>query len=65
MSEPSRLHSKKSVIDVLRRTGVAPDTLEQFDAELDDPVDLDTCHDVLARHGLSVHSLMDRLGASP
>jgi hypothetical protein len=65
MSEPPRLHSKQSVIDVLRRAGIDRDTLEQIDAELDDPVDLATCRAVMDRHGLNVQSLMDRLGASP
>jgi hypothetical protein len=56
---------KDAVIGTLRRAGVAPDTIAILQRQLPDPVDLDRDGHLLAAHGITMDSLIDRFGGSP
>jgi hypothetical protein len=60
-----RVRSKADVFAVLRRAGEPEQTIDALDALLDDPVDLQRDADVLARHGITLDRLVDRMGGSP
>ena len=57
----SQLRSKRSILDVMRRAGMI-DRVSEAEHRLPDPVDLDTDSDLSLRLGLSIGSLVDRLG---
>ena len=56
---------KAEVLTVLRRAGYSERTVAALDAELDDPVDLVRDANVLLRHGITIDSVIDRMGGSP
>ena len=59
-----RLKRKAEVLAVLRRAGVPEQTIKELDAALDDPVDVDREANLLARYGLTLDRLVDRMGGS-
>jgi len=59
------LRRKADVLEVLRRAGVPEETIRALDAELDDPVDVGRDANLLARHGVTLGLLVDRMGGSP
>lgn len=65
MSEERDLRAKPNVLAVLRRTGVPEQTVQALSAVLEDPVDLRRDGNLLGRYGITLDSLMDRLGGSP
>jgi nucleotide-binding universal stress UspA family protein len=58
------LRVKADVLATLRRLGVSEETIEAFDAELEDPVDLTRDSDLVARNGLSRERFVDWMGGS-
>ena len=65
MVDEPRVRRKAEVLAVLRRAGYSEQTVAALDVELDDPVDLDRDANVLLRHGITVGSVIDRMGGSP
>jgi hypothetical protein len=59
------LRQKADVLEVLRRAGVPEETIRALDAALDDPVDVQRDANLLARHGVTLGLLTDRMGGSP
>jgi hypothetical protein len=59
------LRPKADILTILRRAGVPEETIEALDDVLDDPVDLDRDGNVFLRHGITVDTLIDRMGGSP
>ena len=59
------LRRKADVLEVLRRAGVPEETIRALDAELEDPVDVQRDANLLARHGVTLGLLVDRMGGSP
>lgn len=57
-----RVHSKASVLEVIRRAGYAPEVVEEVGSKLADPVDLDRDASLLALYVITRTQLMDRLG---
>lgn len=55
---------RRYVLNVMRRVGLH-DRLAEAEQRLPDPVDVDRDAAVLARLGLGLNQLMDRLGSSP
>jgi hypothetical protein len=62
---PGTVRPKDTVIRALRRAGVAQDTIERLEHELQDPVDLDRDGNLLLADGITLDRLMDRVGGSP
>ena len=56
---------KAEAIEVLRRAGVAPETIHALESELDDPIDLVRDAAFLDRHGIGRNALINRMGGSP
>jgi hypothetical protein len=65
MSGERHLRRKAEVLAILRRAGYSEQTLEALDAELPDPVDVDRDGNTFLRHGITLDSIIDRLGGSP
>ena len=61
---PDALRSKSELIRVLRRAGIAPETIDALERELEDPVDLNRDGHLLAAHGITRDRLMERFGGS-
>ena len=57
--------SKEDVLEVLRHMGVSDETLEEIDAQLADPVDPTQAANVLLRYGITLDSVLSRMGGSP
>ena len=62
--EPSA-RRKTEILAVLRRAGYSEQTVAALDAELQDPVDVDRDANVFLRYGITLDSLIDRMGGSP
>jgi hypothetical protein len=62
--EQGAVRPKAEVLAVLRRSGVPEKTVQDLDAALDDPVDIDRDADLLYRHGITLERLVDRMGGS-
>jgi len=60
-----RLVSHAEVGDFLRRFGYSPEQVRDLLRELPDPVDLYRCTKVLAKHGITIPNLAERMGGSP
>jgi hypothetical protein len=58
-------HAKAEVLRVLRRAGIADETIAELERELSDPVDVDRDGPLLQRYGITRDSLISRLGGSP
>ena len=56
---------KAEAIKVLRRAGVAPETIQALESELDDPIDLVRDAAVFDRYGVGRNALINRMGGSP
>jgi len=56
--------AKKTVVDVLRRAGLA-DEAEEADRNLPDPVDLEVAAKWGERYGITRDMLVSRMGGSP
>jgi hypothetical protein len=65
MSAERDLRPKAEVLAVLRRAGIPEETLRTLNAALEDPVDLRRDGNLLARHGVTLDVLTDRMGGSP
>jgi hypothetical protein len=65
MSAEQHTRRKAEVLATLRRAGYSEQTLEALDAELPDPVDIDRDGNVFLRHGITLDSIIDRMGGSP
>jgi hypothetical protein len=65
MSGERHLRRKAEVLAILRRAGYSEQTLQALDAELPDPVDVDRDGNVFLRHGITLDTVIDRLGGSP
>ena len=65
MSEERDLRTKAEVLAVLRRSGVPEETVQALDAALDDPVDVTRDANLFLRYGITLDSLIDRMGGSP
>ena len=65
MSEERDLRTKAEVLAVLRRSGVPEQTVQALDAALDDPVDVTRDANLFLRYGITLDSLIDRMGGSP
>lgn len=65
MSDARDIRPKAAVLATLRRAGVPEETVQALDAALRDPVDLRRDGDLLARHGITLGRLVDRMGGSP
>lgn len=48
-----------------RLMGVAPEEVEQLDAELPEPIDIDRDGEVLQQHGITRDNLISVMGGSP
>lgn len=62
---PPSLRSHEELARVLRRAGYSDELISEVLRQLPDPVDLQRDQQILARYGLSMERLMDRMGASP
>jgi hypothetical protein len=56
--------SREQIVKRLRRAGMN-DVADAAEATLPDPVDANTARRFCAAHGISISTLMDRMGASP
>jgi hypothetical protein len=65
VSEERDVRSKAEVLAVLRRSGVPEQTVQALDAALDDPVDVTRDANLFLRYGITLDSLIDRMGGSP
>jgi hypothetical protein len=65
VSEERDLRTKAEVLAVLRRSGIPELTVRALDAALDDPVDLTRDANLFLRYGITLDSLIDRMGGSP
>jgi hypothetical protein len=65
VSEERDLRTKAEVLAVLRRSGIPEQTVRALDAALDDPVDLTRDANLFLRYGITLDSLIDRMGGSP
>ena len=61
----SRLVSHAEVEDFLQRFGYSPEQIGDLLRELPDPVDVHSCTKVLAKHGITIPNLAERMGGSP
>jgi hypothetical protein len=57
--------SKAELLGVLRRLGVAPETIAEIDAKLPDPFNIDEAGAMLQAYGLTLDEAISRLGGSP
>jgi hypothetical protein len=65
VSEERDLRTKAEVLAVLRRSGIPEQTVQALDAALDDPVDVTRDANLFLRYGITLDSLIDRMGGSP
>jgi hypothetical protein len=65
VSEERDVRSKAEVLAVLRRSGIPEQTVQALDAALDDPVDVTRDANLFLRYGITLDSLIDRMGGSP
>jgi hypothetical protein len=56
--------SRQQIVKALRRAGLN-DVADTAEAALPDPVDVKTVDEFCAAQGISMATLMDRIGASP
>jgi hypothetical protein len=63
--EKKRLISHAEAAQILRRAGFPQEQIDDALRELPDPIDTERYGDELLRHGISLGSLMDRMGGSP
>jgi hypothetical protein len=50
---------------VLRSVGYAQDVIQEIEAQLEDPIDVDRDERILTRYGLTQGRLMELMGSSP
>jgi hypothetical protein len=55
---------KSDVIRIMRRIGIAPETIARAEHSLPDPVDLDHDGDLLVRYGVTTDTVWRELGGS-
>jgi hypothetical protein len=65
MGDEPHLRRKAEILAILRRAGYSEEAVEALDAELPDPVDVDRDGNVLLRYGITLDSVIDRMGGSP
>ena len=65
MGDEPDARRKTEILAVLRRAGYSEQTVAALDAELQDPVDVDRDANVFLRYGITLDSLIDRMGGSP
>jgi hypothetical protein len=65
MGDRPHVRNKAEILTVVRRAGYSEQTVAALDAELHDSVDLDRDANVFLRHGITLDSLIDRMGGSP
>jgi len=65
MNDERDLRPKPGVLVVLRHAGVPENTVQALNAALEDPVDLRRDGNLLARYGVTLDRLIDRMGGSP
>jgi hypothetical protein len=65
MSDERDLRPKAGVLAVLRSAGIPEETIQALDAVLKDPVDLRRDGNLLARYGITLDRLIDRMGGNP
>lgn len=65
MAEPARVITHAEVGQVLKRSGLDPEVIDDILADLPDPVDVDQAEPIFQAHGITLTGLMDRLGGSP
>jgi hypothetical protein len=63
-SSPANRTSKAEVAKVLARAGCPEETIHELLPQLHDPVDPERDAPAFQRYGLSLQTLMDRLGAT-
>jgi hypothetical protein len=68
--EEDRMHTpttrpKADVLRVLRRAGVAEEAIEALNDALDDPVDVQRDGNLFLRYGITLDTLISRMGGSP
>jgi len=61
----SHQRSKAELRQVLRRIGVAPETIAEVDSKLPDWFDIDEAGGLLQSYGLTCDEAISRLGGSP
>lgn len=57
-------HSRQQIVQALRHAGMH-DLADLAEKTLPDPVDSESADEFCAAHGISIGSLMDRMGGSP
>jgi hypothetical protein len=65
MDDERHVRGKAEILVVLRRAGYSEQTVAALDAELQDSVDVDRDANVFLRHGITLGSVIDRMGGSP
>jgi hypothetical protein len=65
MVDEPNVRRKAEILAVLRRAGYSEQTVAALDADLPDPVDVDRDANVFLRHGITLDSVIDRMGGSP
>jgi hypothetical protein len=63
--ESKRFVSHAEVERMLRRAGYAQQQIEGVLRDLPDPIDIEREREGFFKHGISLGSLMDRMGGSP
>jgi hypothetical protein len=61
----SHVRSKTELREVLRRIGVAPETIAEIESKLPDYFDIYEAGGLLQSYGLTLDNAMSRLGGSP
>jgi hypothetical protein len=61
----SHVRSKSELREVLRRIGVAPETIAEIESKLPDSFDVYEAGELLQSYGLTLDDAMSRLGGSP
>ena len=65
MSGERHLRRKAEILAILRRAGYSEETLAVLEVELPDPVDVDRDGNLFLRHGITLDTVIDRMGGSP
>lgn len=61
----ARLVSHAEAARVLRKAGYSQEEIQELLRDLPDPIDTERYGDEIARRGISMSQLMDRMGGSP
>jgi hypothetical protein len=65
MSDRLEFRRKEDILAILRRACVPDERLKAVDAVLPDPVDVTDAENLLLRYGITLDSLISRMGGSP